>query len=204
MHKKIFLLLTVIVLIIFFTGLGCKKTTKTAETQTSALFTDDPAKFDEEFNQIKNTADEKARNWRSDAKLVYVNVKIPLNLDLALVQHTFVYDSANDSYNHWVITIETANKSFIRSLIPKTDYLGTAPQEILASFLQVNFIKALQTCDKGDGQDFRSQNPSNYQIELNLVRTTEESLRWKCKYSTFDETKTKEIIVNAETGEIIK
>jgi hypothetical protein len=204
--KKVFLILSIVVLTIVFAGLGCKSSSRnqTNEAATSPLFSNDPASFDEEFNQLKNTADEKALAWKSDAKLIYISTKIPLSLDPAFVQHTFVYDSVTDFYNHWTIAIETGNKSSIRALIPRADYLGSSPQQILSSYWKINFVKALQVCEGAGGEDFRSKNTSNYQIELKLFRTASDPLRWHCQYSTLNESKSKEIIVDAMSGEIAK
>ena len=203
-YKKSFLISLVLFLAFLFAGLGSKQSSQTQnQAPTSTLLTADPATFDDEFNQIKIFADEKSTAWRKDAKLVYVSTKIALNLDPALTQHTFVYNSINDPNNHWAIAIEAGNKSLLRALIPKEDYLGSNLAQILPLYWKVNFVKALQICEGGGGKDFREQNPSNYKIELDLARDQTNNLRWTCKYSTLDDTNTKEIKVDAGNGEII-
>ena len=206
MFKKVLTSFIVILFVLVFAGIGCKDDSSDQdqpETPTSALLTEAPESFDESFNQFKNKADELAANFRSDARLYYVRVKIDTSLNIEDNQYTFVYDYPTNTAYHYTITFEDNTDNYIRSLINKNDFLGSGIKQILPLYWKVNYVTALQAAESSIGESFRNEHVGNYKIELNLFRTGEETLKWQCEYSTLDEATTQRVDINAETGEII-
>ncbi len=203
--KKLITTIIILTAAFVFLGLGCKDTgSDQTQTATPELLSQDPASFDEQFNAIKNHANELAIAYRQNAKLVYVRVKIPAGLNLDLTQYTFVYDSVSDQQNHWVVTFEKDANTFIRALIPKSDFLGSDLKQILPLYWKTNFVSVLQKAEPEIGEKFRAEHINDYKIELNLSRKSDEPLTWTCEYSTLDGSVIQSIKISAESGEIIK
>lgn len=204
LYKKIIFSGAILILSVTFLALGCKQTDSGQQnvTETSTILTDNPADYDSDFTQTQNLAKQKALEWRSDAKLVYVSIGIPASLNTKQISYSFVYDSSTLPTYHYLVTIAAESQSFVRSLIPKEDYLGSGYNQILPLYWKVNFVSALQKCDQEGGAKFREDYANDLQIEVSLSRETNEDQSWTCKYANIATSDISTIIINSSTGEV--
>lgn len=212
--------LTIISLLVvpfFLTGCGLKKPAKTTlkspaptvVTQVSpsptapktTLLTLEPTQLDPTFQVNKDLADKKVKDWKADAVLYQVAVKLPPNLSVGQITEVLTYGSPTDAYNWWTMTISEKTGKSIRAIIPKEDFLGTTLQPVPTKFWQINAIEALQLADVNGGAAFRLKHP-DAQVTINLAVSQPKNFLW---YSVEYETATAEplkILVNPSTKEI--
>lgn len=190
MKKNIFIILALLMFGLIFTGLSCSKsatptTTPTAETTTTEDLTNAaPTSIDSSFTTNYNLAKEKVIGWKPDASLAAVSVKLPANLGLNNSTETFTFGSATDTLNWWSISIAESTGKFIRAIIPKTDYLGTAPTPINVAFWKTNYLEAFQLAEANGGKDFRKNN-TDVDVTLTLMNSEPKGwLWWVVDYKT--------------------
>jgi len=151
-----------LVLILTLTGLSCggsKTTTPTATPSATptATATDlsnvNVTTVDASFATNYSTAQTKALEWKGDASIVSLSVKLPTDLSLNNANETFVYGSASDPDYWFTMTIAESSSKYVRALIPKTDYLGTAINTPIAvQYWKSNYLQAFQVADAYAGK----------------------------------------------------
>lgn len=187
MSKKIVLVATLLVLVFVITGLSCKKsstststdssqTTSTAATTTvTDLTTVLPATVDSAFTTNYNSAKEKALLWKGDAKLVLVSLKLPRSLEVGNATESFTFGSDSDKSYWWNISIAEKTSKYVRAIIPKEDYLGTAANPINSAYWKTNYLEAFQIAEKNGGQTFRKNNTD---VDITLTLSQSEPKGW--------------------------
>lgn len=194
--------LTLLIIVIFaLTGALCQKTETTPETTTEEettttttttdLTTIDPTTISTTFLTNYNTAKEKAILWKGDAKLVTLTVKLPQDLSLNKATETFVFGSDSDPDYWWTFSISESSGKYVRALIPKEDYLGTATTAIAEKYWKTNYLQAFQKADSYTGKSFRTSN-SEVEVIVTLSHGDPKGwLWWLVEYKSADGNSTK-------------
>ena len=118
----------------------------------------------------------KAREWKSDAGLIGLNLRIPNDPAATETTQTFVFGSPADPYSWWTISINSSGK-FVRALVVKTDFLGTDLKTIQENLWQKTYLEALQIAETNGGLAFRAANPEA-QISLSLQQLPSNEWPW--------------------------
>ena len=171
-------------------GAGCKKKDATAtptptNTVNSAdanlaasnLTNADPTTIDTIINQNYNLAKTKAQEWKPDAVLVSLSVKMPSDLAVGNADETYIFGSATEQADWWSFSISESTSRYIRAIIPKEDYLGTDVKPINSSYWKMNYGKVFQLTDVAGGQSFRASNPGSL-ITATLHQTQPRGWLW--------------------------
>lgn len=198
MNKKNIIVLGILILCLVFCVSGCKKTSSTPSASPSAsnladsnlavsnLTNTDASAVDTIIQQNYNLAKVKALEWKPDAVLVSLSVKMPIDLATNSSDETYIFGSASDGKNWWSFSVSEKTQRYIRAIIPKEDYLGTEVQPINSSYWKSNYGKALQLAEANGGQAFRAIN-SNTAITATLHHTEPRNwLWWDLEYKSGD------------------
>ncbi len=162
----------------------------------------DPSQFDTQLKQNLDLATEKAKKWRSDAVLVYVQVKLTSTTP-GQGSETYVFDSPTLKDYHFAFTISQKSKNYIRAIIPTEDYLGSGLLPIESKYWKLNYVSALQLSEEEGGKEFREQN-LDWEIELNLKRGEPQNwLYWFVEYKT-EAGASLSVQINSNTGEVVE
>lgn len=208
--KKIIIISGIVLLGLTLTG--CKKTETTATPTPSATVTTsnlpasnltnvDPTAVDTVVQQNYNLAKVKAQEWKSDAVLVSLSVKLPSDLSVNASDETYVFGSATDTTNWWSFSISEKTSRYIRASIPKEDYLGADVTPINISYWKMNYAKAFQLAEVNGGSAFRAINPSAT-VTTTLHQTQPRGwLWWDIEYKAG--TNSLIIKVNPNTGDVV-
>jgi len=219
--KSLFLLAFLIILVVAGFGIYLlttkKKSTqgqpeRPSETTTAGTTTEnetqedlsniDPTSVDSAIKKNLDLATQKALEWRQDAVLVYVQVKLT-SLEPNTGTETYVFDSPSVPNLHFTFTISQQSKRFIRAVIPVEDYLGSGLLPIDQKYWKLNYVSALQTAEKEGGKDFRDKY-LNWTIELNLNRGEPKNwLYWTVDYK-IEGGETLSVKINPYSGEVVK
>ena len=99
-----------------------------------------------------------------------------------------------------MITISEPSSSFIRALVPKSDYLGNL-QQMDTKYWKYNYVTALQLAEKNGGQDWRSKN-TLASVKLTLRHTGANNwLLWIVEYSSDSDKLT--VTLDANSGKVV-
>lgn len=148
-------------------------TTSNAQNLTNVATTVASASFDANYK----LAQDKAKIWKSDAELVYVSVKLPISLEVGNTTTSFTFGSKSDADNWWNISISEKTGKYIRAIIPKADYLGTAQKTVDTSFWKINYLEAFQIAEKNGGQAFRQAN-QDVEATVTLAKSDPKGWTW--------------------------
>lgn len=189
--------LLLLLLLFTLTGLSCnlfkKKTTETTTTATTtpALLAAETSSIDSIFKANLEQAKTKAKDWKTDALLSAVNIKLPKSLETNKAIETFIFGSASDTANWWTFAISENSGKFVRAIVPKEDYLSEVTKPIDTNYWKINYLEALQIAEANGGKTFREAN-QDVQITLTFGQTQPKGwLWWLAEYKT-------------ETGESLK
>ena len=224
MAKRIAILVSLILVPLFLTGCGLKKsvsnspavkpkTAKSTSPVSSQLLTESPTddpvatyltfspdSLSSKINATTAEAQQKAKIWRVDANLVHFSAKF--SADLGQVTETYTFGSAADAYNWWTIAYSEETGKSVRALIPKEDYLGTNLLPIPTKFWKINYVEALQLADTNGGSDYR-QSHLEYQVITSLaVGQPKNYLWWTVEY-TAKGVEPLKILINPSSKEVI-
>jgi len=215
--KKILLSGLLIFLIFLMIGLGCKKqtttepepTTGTGETETAEKQKDlssvDPQDYSIKLENNFNQAVERSKSWQKNAQFVFLRIQIPADLNPKRVVETYVFTSTYSPTMYWTIGF-SLDGSYIRALIPKSDYLqNESPKTISTKYWQTDWITAFQKADQAGGKEFREKNESNLDITASLTYVQPKGyLYWVFQYKNLESEDKSIIRVDANTGELEK
>lgn len=137
------------------TATGTSSSDQTAKV--SNLTNLDPTDFDSLIKKEYALATEKAEAQSPTNKLTGIQIKIDANMDPESVETTYIFNSAINESNNWVITISGQNQNYVRALIPKEDFFGAADM-MNTKLWKYNFVTALQLAEKNGGSTWREQN----------------------------------------------
>ena len=129
-------------------------------------------------------AKNKVQEWKTDAVLSAVNIKLPRDLTTNKAIETFVFGSAMDTANWWTFAISESSGKFVRAIVPKEDYLSEVTKPINNQYWKINYLEALQIAEANGGKAFRENNKET-QITLTLAHTQPKGwLWWLVEYKT--------------------
>jgi len=175
----------------------------TTSTEIKTIITVNPQDYDNALQKNFDTASQKASQWQSDAKFVYLQIDLPNNLNPDKANETYVFISAKSPSNYWTIAQNLAGE-YIRAIIPKTDFLKNgSPKEIFTKYWKTDWITAFQKADLESGKAFREKYPNDLEISANLTHGgPNDYLTWIIKYNAPKAGEKLEVQVDAATGEI--
>jgi len=185
-NQKLITLGLTMTILLTLTGLSCnlfkKKTTDTTDTTTAttatpALLAADSTSINQLFNANLDLAKSKAKEWKTDATLYAVNIKLPKDLSVNKAIETFVFGSAADTLDWWTFAISENSAKYVRAIVPKTDYLSTITKPIGMNYWKINYLEALKIADANGGKAFREKN-TDTQITENLSQTEPKGWLW--------------------------
>ena len=123
----------------------------------SNLTNTDPVDFDEFVREEYTLARSKAEEINQNYKLSAIVIELPSTLAVNSGSDRYVFSSAKDKSNNWVITLDQLTQNYLRATIPKSDYLGEVV-EIDTELWKFNFVTALQLAEKNGGKEWRENN----------------------------------------------
>jgi len=183
------------------TNTQATSSSSSSQTKISNLTNLDPADFDSLVKTEYALATEKAEAQNPANKLTGIQIKINADMDPESVETIYVFTSAVNDVNNWVITLAGQNQNYVRALIPKEDFFGNA-DPINTELWKYNFVTALQLAEKNGGSTWREQN-TLLGIVLTLKHTgTNNWLLWTVSYTGEKENYT--IQLDANSGKKIE
>lgn len=137
------------------TNTATKTTTETTtKTTISNLTNVDPADFDTITKRTYTNAESNALMANASNALAAIDIQVDKDLSPDTLITRYVFNSANDTKNNWVMTISSTGDRFVRALIPVDDYMGTLTQ-VNTKAWKYNFVTALQLAEKNGGLSWR-------------------------------------------------
>ncbi len=180
-------------------------TTPSTSTSSNSVLTADPVAVGAAATQRYNAAVQKLQSWASakqNAQFSGLFITFTPTLELNSATEVYVFDSPDDTANHYAINVSQSTGNMLRAIIPTADFQGTL-KPIDRSFWQSNYVEAIQFAEKNGGKEFRTAN-SIVDIEANLLRTTpKDFLYWVVTYHTKDPTLSKTIKMDAKSKTLV-
>lgn len=164
------------------------------------LATVDPSEFDEYVRNEYAQARIKAEEIDKEHKLSAIQVNLP-SLGLNSGETRYIFSSASDNINNWIITFSQESGNYLRAEIPKNDYLGDMPP-MDTSLWKFNYVTAIQIFENGGGKDWREKNGLSSASLLLKHDTNYNFLTWTVSYTNGEQDFTK--IINASNGKFIE
>ena len=190
-----YIVILFLVMLLSFTGLSCGKQQEVTTTPTPTstitetavpidLSTIDPTTINTTFSTNYSLAKQKANEWKGDAYLASITVKLPIDLSLNNATETYVFGSQSDPDYWWTMSLAESTNKYIRAIIPKTDYLGNVLPQIPEKYWKTNYLQAFQAADLYQGAAFRASN-ANTEISVTLsVGDPKGWLWWTVEYKS--------------------
>jgi len=172
-----------------------------AEQTITDLTNVDPVNYDEPVKKEYALAAVKAKEVNSNYQLAVVEVDLPASLALNSGNDRYLFVTDKDKTNNWVITLSLETGNFIRSLIPKDDYMGN-PQVMNTKLWKFNYVTALQIAEKDGGEAWRESNTLE-SVTLVLKHTDPNNyLTWSITYQGKGSSLFKKI--DANSGKVLE
>lgn len=160
----------------------------------------EPKDFDSIIRTEYAKANEEAKKINGNYTLAAIEIEIGQNLTQDEVLSRYIFITSKDTENNWVYTVSQTTASYIRALIPKSDYFGSTT-EMNTKLWQYNYVTALQLAEKNGGQDFREDNDITG-IKLTLRHYGDNNwLMWIVRYDS--ESTNKTIYLDASSGDVL-
>ncbi|MCX6808357.1 MAG: hypothetical protein NTW50_01660 [Candidatus Berkelbacteria bacterium] len=182
-------------------------TTNTAvETTTVTDLTNaTAADFTQTISDEYALANQKASAANSQNQLCGIEVVIGSGLTQDSVSTRYIYTTGPSDTNNWIFNVKQTSQSFIRSLIPKEDYLGE-----MATFSPANwkksYVEALQIAEQSGGATWRSNNSGSFNgVDMTLkAGTGTNPVVWQINYLSSDVMSTQfQVVINASSGAVV-
>ncbi|MFZ5392235.1 MAG: hypothetical protein ACOZAR_03485 [Patescibacteria group bacterium] len=162
-----------------------------------------PADVLEKAKKSANLANEKARKWQSDAKLILLSTNYFSSLNDEGVIDKFIYTSDINTELYFSIDITRSDQKFTRTLIYRDDYrLKSGVLPIPIKYWKITYAQALEKADMLGGYQFRKDHP-NYQVSQMLSLADGKNLAWYIVYSAPGSDQSFRITIDSSTGEQI-
>ncbi len=162
-----------------------------------------PADVLEKAKKSANLANEKARKWQSDAKLILLSTNYFSSLNDEGVIDKFIYSSDINTELYFSIDINRSDQKFTRTLIYRDDYrLKSGVLPIPIKYWKITYAQALEKADMLGGYQFRKDHP-NYQVSQMLSLADGKNLAWYIIYSAPGSDQSFRITIDSSTGEQI-
>ena len=189
--KKNFFVLSIIIFVIFFTGLSLPSCGKKTSSQTTTspeptatltlneapLDTVDAITLDPTLTANYEASDKEAKKWKNNAQLVMVSVKLPQDLTLNNSTETYTYGSQDETNYWWTYSLSEQSGKFVRALVYKDDYIGKNLTPINIKYWRTNYIEAFQIAENYQGKEFRANN-ENTSVTLTLSVSEPKGWLW--------------------------
>ena len=160
----------------------------------------EPKDFDSVIRTEYAKANEEAKKVNQAYALAAIEIEIGQNLTQDEVLSRYIFTSSKDEENNWVYTVSQATGSYIRALIPKSDYFGS-PTEMNTKLWQYNYVTALQLAEENGGQDFREESDITG-VKLTLRHYGDDNwLMWIIRYD--NELTNKTVYLDASSGDVL-
>lgn len=173
---------------------------------SSSILTADPTLVTTDSKSRFALAAQKISAWdmaKKNAQFSGLFMTFDPSLSLNSTTEVYVFDSADDSTNHYTVSVSQTSGSSLRAIIPVADYQGVL-LPIDQKYWQSNYVEAIQTADKNGGKDFR-QGHSVTSVDVNLLRTSPNNyLYWVVTYKTKDASTTLSVKVNANDKTVVR
>jgi len=172
-----------------------------AEQTITDLTNVDPVNYDEPVKKEYALAAVKAKEVNPNYQLAAVEVDLPASLALNSGDDRYIFVADKDKANNWVITLSLETGNFLRSLIPKEDYMGN-PQVMDTKLWKFNYVTALQIFEKDGGKAWRESNTLE-DVTMVLKHTDPNNyLTWSVTYKGKDSSLFKKI--DANSGKVLE
>ena len=172
-----------------------------AEQTITDLTNVDPINYDEPVKKEYALASAKAKEVNPNYQLAAVEVDLPASLALNSGNDRYIFVADKDKVNNWVITLSLETGNFIRSLIPKEDYMGN-PAVLDNKLWKFNYVTALQIVEKDGGKTWRENNDLQ-SVTLILKHTDPNNyLTWSVTYQGENSSLFKKI--DANSGKVLE
>jgi hypothetical protein len=157
---------------------------ETAET-IADLSNAKPADYDTITKEEYALSNTKALEVNQLLRLNAVLVSIGTDLQPSGVQTRYVYSTGVNAKENWIFTINQNSGSFIRSMIPREDYLGAYPVLDTKLWLQ-NYVAALHTAEKNGGSSWRDSNSGSFLGITMTLKMEAAVIVWEVDYRASD------------------
>lgn len=175
-------ILTVVLIGISLTFIGCTKTTNAPAPTAVEILSIDSKLANDQLKEELSKAKESAKGWRENAQFIAILIKVTAEMKAEATTKTFVFGSGDDTNNWWTYSISGETGNIVRSLTPKEDFLGTNFAPIKEDYWQGSYIDALQIAENAGGTAFRANNLDS-QINILLAQTDPKGwLWWQVEY----------------------
>lgn len=134
-----------------------------------SLATVDPASVDRGLKDEYAEVERAAKEWDAGAKLYAITINWPATLASGNSQRVYVFGSSTNEQVWWTLAINEQTHKRLRSLIPRSDYLGTDLDPVATQYWQINAVTALQAAEAAGGKEFREQNITGIQVTTSLI-----------------------------------
>lgn len=181
-------------------------TLSTSTPVTNTIIAADAVSEGEISKKRFTTSNEKLVSWslyKTNANFTGLFITLDPKLELNSANEVYVFDSPDDTNNHYTVSLAQSSGNTLRAIIPISDYQGTL-LPIKKEFWQVQYVEALQIAHKNGGQEFISANTVT-NVEMKLVRADpKDFLYWVITYHTKDIAKSFTIKVDANDKSVTK
>lgn len=176
-----------------------------SSTNTGALLTAHPQEFDAKITNRLNQATNAAHAKFADAKLVYFEITLSLDLEPEQGREIYVFRSEKIPDEWWTYSFDQSTGKSVRAIIPKEDYLGFDNlNPIQTQYWTTNYIEAFQIAEDNGGKIWRQDNTVT-QIKLVIMhRQPRGWLWWTVEYTNSAENSLVRLInANADRQEVL-
>jgi len=157
------------------------ESSSTSSVPTGETVLQHKSEVQNQYTDFENQAFRKAREWKSDASLCAVTIKILSNLHPQTLTFSYVYCSAKDKRYYFNANFD-AQGQFLRALIWRSDYFSSNLIPFTRKFIKLSFVDALELVEQNGGQSFRQNHPHAI-ITLSLYRSGAKFYHyWTVKY----------------------
>lgn len=141
--------------------------------------------------------------WKSNAILSGLVISFAPSLDYNSANEVYIFDSPDDTANHYTVSVSQATSNALRAVIPVADYQGVL-KPINRTYWKASYIDALIIALNNGGRQFAANNTVT-SVELILRRSDpNDYLQWIVKFNTKTISNTLTVKVDAEAKTVVK
>lgn len=188
------------------TGTPATTTATTTTFPANSILAADPLVEADASKKRFSTAQDKLKSWplyKSNAVFTGLFMTFDSKLELNSTNEVYVFDSPDDTADHFTVSVAQSSGNTLRAIIPNTDYQGTL-SPIKLEFWLSNYVDAVQNAYKNGGKSFMDQNQITT-VDAKLYRTTpNDFLYWVVQFHTKDVTKSLTVKIDAKDKIVVK
>lgn len=175
-------------------------------TGANLISTADPITEFEANKKRYTTAISKAQGWnmwKPNAQFSGLFITLDPKLELNTANEVYVFDSPDDTQNHFTVSVSQVTGNALRAYVPIADYQG-ALKPIDRKFWQSSYVDAIQFALKNGGQTFANQNQVT-SVDANMTRIDPSGfLTWVVTFHTKDATTFLTVKMDANTKTLVQ